>query len=119
MPIPCFSGAPGPCTLETLRFDNSEVAKAWGIEVAAGWVVSEYWKLDGAYTYMHVEVEDRAGVPLTSEGGTTPDHQLRLSSLINLPWNLEFDTTFYWIGELPAQVHLHDTPTSVGIDAYE
>jgi len=103
IPCPATDLIPA-CMVEPVQFDNKRSAESWGLEIAASWAVSRQWKIEGHYTYTRVGVDNSGSTDkLVALEGDTPHHQLRLASLVNLPWNLEFDTTFYWIDELETE----------------
>ena len=93
--------APGLLILE-----NKFGADTYGVEVAATWNVTDSWKLSGSYTLMVVDVDpdsDSNDATAKDEEGDTPDHQFQLHSRVNLPYDLEFDTSFYYVSKLPSQ----------------
>ena len=42
---------------------------------------------------------------VTSHGqeGDTPEHQIFVTSRLNLPWNFEFDSSLFWVSQLRSQ----------------
>ena len=114
MPASRLPGASGPCppapvpppTCRALQFGNGIDAAGWGVEASATWIATPYWQLQGGYTYMDLDVDIEPGstdTTSTSQEGDTPRHQFFLLSRVNLPYDLEFDSSLYWVDELRSQ----------------
>ncbi len=99
-----------PCLITgTSRFDNLGSAESYGIEVAADWRPESWWRLHGAYTYLHLDIghDGDAGFTVHSEG-RDPRHQLSLRSSFDLGADWELDFWGRYVSELPER----------GIDEY-
>jgi iron complex outermembrane recepter protein len=99
---------PGEHLVLQLPVANALAGNANGVEVAPDWKPVDWWELRGSYSYLHLTVHTKPGFtdPLhvvASDNGSSPEHQIQLQSLLNLPKKLELDLTFRYISALPAQ----------------
>ncbi len=96
---------------------NQMKGHTYGLEVAADWQVSSYWRLQGAYSYLEADLElEGDNVPeklLTISRDSSPRHQFSLRSSLNLPGNLELDLWARYADRLPA----FDISSYVTLDA--
>ncbi len=103
-PIPFF---PCPiCTTIPLTLDNKIDAETYGVELSTTWHPTDFWELSGSYTLMMVDVDpdnDSTDTTAKDQEDDTPDHQFQLHSRLNLPYDLEFDTSFYYVSKLSSQ----------------
>ena len=97
---------------------NATAGDTTGVEIAPDWKPLDWWELRGSYSYLHLNVHDRAGIAgafnsliTSSDNGSSPHHQFELQSLTNLPKNLDFDVTYRYISALPAQTSIPAGPT--------
>lgn len=78
-----------------------------GFEIAPDWKPTYWWRLEGSYSYLHINLENRPGIviasTLASDQGSSPAHEFAIQSFVNLPWNVELDETYRYVGALPAQ----------------
>jgi iron complex outermembrane receptor protein len=96
-----------------LSVANALKGTADGVEFAPDWKPLDWWELKGSYSYLHLALTTKPGFtdPLkvvASDEGSSPNHQIQMQSLFNLPRQLECDITVRYISTLPAQ----------GVDAY-
>lgn len=87
-------------------FGNSLLGETHGIETFATWKVARNWTLNPGHTFLSMHLHEFAGsqdgsIPGTQ--GSTPDHQAQLRSTVNLPWNLRWNASGYFVNRLPAQ----------------
>jgi iron complex outermembrane recepter protein len=73
--------------------DNSGKGKTYGCEVAADWFISNNWKINGTYTYLH---DDK----VIDNTDSSPIHQASLRSMLNLPGGLSFDVWCKYVGSI-------------------
>lgn len=102
-PLPSPPFLPGTFTAP---FDNETEAVGYGVEVGASWNVTDYWAVSGWYTLMKLDVDAKAGsVDVLSEKqeDDTPTNQVHFRSRLNLPWDFEFDTSLWYVGEVSHQ----------------
>ncbi len=98
-------GVPNPLVLP-LSGANKLDAQGYGLEISSTWDVTDFWRLIGGYTLMMLDVDRVDGSNDPTAGGQekdTPEHQFQLRSRFDLPWNLEFDTTLFYVGKVPNQ----------------
>jgi iron complex outermembrane receptor protein len=101
LPTPPYPPFTFPAT-----FANDATADGFGVEVSTNWRPTEYLLLGAGYTFMDldVDVDDDSNDSLTAnQGSDTPLHQVHFHTRLNLPYNFEFDTNFFWVGKVPNQ----------------
>ncbi|MBI3622059.1 MAG: TonB-dependent receptor [Nitrospirae bacterium] len=104
-------GGPPPYVL-----DNKMKGHTYGVETWGSYSVTDWWRLSAGYTYLKMRLHllsgsgDPTGVP---GAGNDPTHQASARSMINLPYNLEFDLAVRAVGNLPAPA----VPSYVALDA--
>jgi iron complex outermembrane receptor protein len=84
---------------------NNLYGEAYGIELAPTWQVTEWWRLQAAYTYLQMQLHLRPGSTDTTgeaDEGRNPHHQFSIRSSIDLPANVEFDAALRYVDNLPA-----------------
>lgn len=100
------SPPPAHLVLE-LPLANALRGATYGVEVAPDWKPVRWWELKGSYSYLHLQVHDKAGftddLNTVSDNGSSPHHEFEIQSLINLPRKLQFDQTLRYVSALPAQ----------------
>jgi iron complex outermembrane recepter protein len=79
------------------RFANDRRTRALGGEALLDWKAQTWWKL--TFGYSMFDAESAHGGFLTDDQ-TAPRHQMRVSSLLDLPAELELDTTVYYTGAI-------------------
>lgn len=99
-----------------LVFNNNLKAETFGGEVTAQLELTEQWRLSAGYSYLKMQFDDdnmTAGL-LNSEAriGSSPRHQYKVRSLLDLPGNLEFDTSLSYVDSLAAR----DIPAYLRLD---
>ena len=76
-----------------------------GTEIELTVLPVEWWRLTVGYTFLEFLKEHAAIMPVGG-GGTSnrsqPEHQVVIRSLIDLPMDLELDTSVYWVDGLGA-----------------
>jgi iron complex outermembrane receptor protein len=78
-----------------------------GLETALDWKPTSAWRLEGSYSYLHMDLTTRPGsldlVSVASLEGSSPHHQVRIQSFFDLSKNVELTLAWRYIGALPAQ----------------
>ena len=78
-----------------------------GIEIAPDWRPSRWWRLQGSYSYLHLDLQNKNGSldpgTVASTEGSSPAHQFTVQSFLDLPKNLQFEQTYRYVSALPAQ----------------
>jgi iron complex outermembrane recepter protein len=93
----------GPPVTLTATAGNKLHGETYGIEFAPKWQVTDWWRLQAAYTFLQMELHrDSGSGDTTSERaeGRSPHHQLSLRSSLDLPHDVEFDCTLRYIDRL-------------------
>jgi iron complex outermembrane receptor protein len=92
--------------LFVLPYTNVIEGRSIGTEIAPTWDATRWWQLRGAYSLLHMDLKDKPGFTdvgnlLSTYLGSSPTHTANVQSIVNLPWHLEFDQTYRYVGELP------------------
>jgi iron complex outermembrane receptor protein len=99
-------GFPGPGLVTVPLFARNRLdARGYGVEIGGAWSVVEFWHLGAGYTLMLLDVDQDDSADPTAQGqeDDTPTHQYHVRSLVDLPWNFEFDTALYWVDHVSNQ----------------
>ena len=93
-----------PTAFSTI-YDNSVYGETYGTEIAAHWQVNEKWKLAGGYRFLKMQMHTENSSTDTSTAKrkerSSPQNIFHLNSQLNLRDDLEFNTTFYYVGSVP------------------
>ena len=86
---------------------NGLLGTSSGVEIAPDWKPRRWWRLEGSYSYLHLDLKRRRGSldpsTVNSTEGSSPHNQLAFESFLDLPRNLEFDQFYRYVSGLPAQ----------------
>jgi iron complex outermembrane receptor protein len=76
-----------------------------GIEIAPDWKPTSWWRLQGSYSLLDMDLRTARGsldtITVRSDVGSSPHHQARIQSFFDLSRNVELSLTFRYVGELP------------------
>jgi iron complex outermembrane receptor protein len=105
---PFSESSPSPThTVVPLFFRNGLLGNTTGIEIAPDWTATQWWRLRGSYSHVHIDLHNRTTSMDTGTAGSlegsSPHHQVVIQSLVNLPKKLEFDVTYRYVSALPTQ----------------
>lgn len=114
-----FVGVPNmrndPAVIIPLQFSNALAGDSLGGEVALEWSATDWWRMIGGYSLIDINVfpgdSQDSGDRSLIEGGT-PQNQITLRSLIDLPFDLSFDSLGHYVG----RVHEGDIKSYVELD---
>lgn len=99
------SAEPGPPPFSLpITFGNGVEGETYGVEVALETRVAEWWRMRGGYTFVKKHLSVKASsqdLNDASAESNDPEHQALLQSLIDLPWNIQFDAVVRYVDELP------------------
>ncbi len=108
-----FEATPTPAHLVFETFnDNVLEGEVFGVELSAQWQPIENWRLSGSYTFTKIDLRPtESGIVFPQSSGGEgdldaegePNHLIHLRSYLNLPHNLEFDTSFYYVSSNSAR----------------
>jgi iron complex outermembrane receptor protein len=89
-------------------FRNGLFGNTSGFEIAPDWAPTRWWHLRGSYSYLHIDLSNKAGsLDFASAGsveGSSPQHQGTIQFSLNLPKKMELDQTVRFVSALPAQL---------------
>jgi iron complex outermembrane receptor protein len=96
---------------------NALTGESYGAELAATWeAIPDTWRLKSGYSYLQVNIHRGTSPDQRTElmyEGTSPQNQFFILSALDLPLNLEFDTTLRYVDQLQA----FGVPSYVDLDA--
>lgn len=110
---PYLESSPGvPHLLLPAQFRNSLMGSTSGFEIAPEWRPWTWWRLQGAYSLLKVDVKamkgsGEVGTPPLVEG-SSPEHQVVIQSALEPTKSVEVDLTYRYVSGLRA----------IGIPAY-
>jgi iron complex outermembrane receptor protein len=84
-------------------YDNKMSGETYGGEVAAHWSVTDNWRLSPGYTFTQMQLHiDRSSTDNRSDRDeeNSPHNQFQLRSYLDLPHDLEFDASLYYVDAL-------------------
>lgn len=88
-------------------FSNGLQGDSHGAEIAANWNVTDKWRLSSGYTWLVESLWLAPGAPPPAQNDTSvgdiPRNQFQIRSYLDLPGNLEFDSSLEYVGRLPAE----------------
>lgn len=96
---------PLPPPVVNLKFANQNELTVRGVEVEVNVLPAPWWRLKLAYSYLHMD-ED-LGPTAVSFGklkDDNPQHQFNVQSLFELPMDIEFDVSVYYVDGVPGTV---------------
>ncbi len=82
-----------------LNAANNTRGHTYGAELAARWQATDWWQWRLSYTFLEMELEGSSSFDVS---GKSPQNQFSVQSLINLPFDMEFDGAVRYVGELPS-----------------
>jgi iron complex outermembrane receptor protein len=98
------------------RVANKLFGETYGIELTATAQVTRQWRIQSSYSYFDAQLHRERGSRDTTteqiDEGSSPHHQFFIRSLLDLPWNMQFDSTVRYVDSLPAP----KIPSSTTID---
>ncbi len=99
-----FSFFPSLHMVAPLTAGNKMNAHTYGVEVAADWKTTDWWRLRGGYTFLQMQLDpDGNSTDLSSENaeGQNPHNQVSVRSLMDVGENVELDAGFRYVDRLP------------------
>ena len=85
---------------------NRLEGETYGVELAATWDVTDWWRLNGAFTWFEMDLRrDPTSTDQNVAGlkGNDPEFQWNIRSHMDLSSNWEFDQTLYYVDVLQSQ----------------
>ena len=79
-----------------------------GAEIAPVWQIASWWRVQGAYSFLHMALKDApgyadTGMLLSSYQGSSPRHVGTFQTRFDLPKRFELDLNYRYVSALPAQ----------------
>jgi iron complex outermembrane receptor protein len=93
---PFFEGAPVPHEVLPELTSNGGSADTYGAELSAQWRVSDNFKLQGSYSYLHMHLS-----PSDATAGDSPQNQFQLHAFLNVTREIELNASLYYVDKLP------------------
>jgi iron complex outermembrane receptor protein len=86
---------PVPHLVLPVTGENGEEGETYGGELVVNWQARKWWKLIGAYSYIHWQIPEDELI------WDTPSNQFTLRSLMDLSSEVELDTMFRYVDNFP------------------
>ena len=87
------------------RVENKLFGETYGTEISATAQLAKRWRLQGSYSYFQAELHRDAGSRDTASEhtaeGSSPHNQFFIRSMLDLGWNIQFDSTLRYVDVLP------------------
>ena len=110
---PSLETNPAPAhILNPLSFTNSGAGHSYGAEVTAVWQAAKPWRLTANYSWLAIESSSLNQLNVASNPSLNPEHQFRIRSQYDLPFQLQWDTGVYYTSALT----LTDVPSYTRVD---
>lgn len=94
---------PGPVSPSLV--ENNLFGESYGAEISVTAQVTKRWRLQGSYSYLNIQLhrERNSSDSATerSTEGSSPRNQFFIRSLVDLGWNIQFDSTLRYVDTLP------------------
>lgn len=90
--------------LAASEFDRKASGETYGAELSARFRITDYWWLTTSYTYLQMHLHSdptHNGSDPEAEKEVNPHHQFQFLSRLDLPHNVQFDVSAYWVDRLP------------------
>ena len=116
-----FPAPDGSYVVVPYTIGNRVDGEVYGFELATTWQAADWWRLKFNYTFWKTELEREAGSTddLLSVGERdTPRHQVGVRSLMDLPYNFEFDTGIRYVDALPSRMRFVTGSLTDGVPSY-
>lgn len=101
-PVPNVTSFPPYLSIPTV-FENNAKANATGAEILLEWRPQKWWRLQGWYSFVNIDLEYRDDVIdnfRRNQEGNNAQSQAFLRSLIDLPYNFELDSAARYVDSL-------------------
>src|SRR5271165_1249075 len=90
------------------QFRNDIHGYTKGIEIAPEWRPTNFWRLRGSYSFLHMNLEQNAGpgaigLGTASTTGSSPQHEGDVDSSFDIGKKLQLDLIYRYVSALPAE----------------
>ena len=99
-----LSPLPVPHLVFPMTFSNSLSGRTYGAELSAAWQATDRWRLQLTYSYLEMELRSTEGertLLSTITENESPENQFSLRSYLDLPKQLNLDSTLRYVDYLP------------------
>ena len=99
-----LSPLPVPHLVFPMTFSNSLSGRTYGAELSAAWQATDRWRLQLTYSYLEMELRSTEGertLLSTMTENESPENQFSLRSYLDLPKQLNLDSTLRYVDYLP------------------
>jgi iron complex outermembrane recepter protein len=93
--------------------NNMLEGETYGFELASTWQATDWWRIRANYTFWKLNLHLKPGStdPLNEQAESdSPEHQVGIRSLMDLPHNIEFDTGLRYVDSLDLRRRFVATP---------
>ncbi len=90
----------------SIVFGNNLEAKSWGIEFSGNYIINNWWRIRGGYTYLNKDFKTVSTATLPNSEtfeAVDPENQAMLQSIMDLPKNFEVDFLCRYASRLPEE----------------
>ncbi len=92
---------PGRTRVIALVLKNQFHENSYGVEVAGTVQLARWWKTSLNYSWLKLRLHtSQQMVGQELDEGNVPENQFSIRSYMDLPWNLQFDTLFFYVDSL-------------------
>lgn len=87
------------------NFVNKMTASTYGAEISTNWQIISFWQLSTSYSWFKLDAQTKNIDPANDifrKENLDPRHQFSVRSNIQLPYNIEFNSLFYYTDRLQA-----------------
>ncbi|MGH9400609.1 MAG: TonB-dependent receptor plug domain-containing protein [Terriglobia bacterium] len=85
---------------------NGVMGSTDGFEITPDWKPKRWWDLKGSYSYLNLNLRTRPGFVnagfAVSDEGSSPQNEIVIQSLFNLPRRFDLDPAYRYVSALPA-----------------
>jgi len=113
---PFFEATPTPHGVVPFTIDNLIKGEVFGAELASSFQPTDWWRVRVNYTAWSLQLHRKAGSNdqfLEGAEDDSPNHQIGIRSMIDLPGNVELDLGFRYVDALQNR----DVPAYTALDA--
>ncbi len=82
--------------------DNKMTGDTYGMEISVRWQALNWWKLQATYSYLDMQLHSKGenGVTPEVQEHMSPENQASFRSLMDLPMDLELDTSIRYVDHI-------------------
>ena len=97
---------PSPFIVVPFTINNMIEGETYGFELASTFQVLDWWRIRANYSFLEMDLRLKSGgtpnpFQLDHTEGDSPQHQVGIRSLMDLPHNIELDTGVRYVDSLP------------------